>query len=61
MYVPAAGLALALAGVVARFNPRWTLPPVAMLAALGMAGNQGTSAQWSRGGRFLPSDVQSTE
>lgn len=52
MYVPAAGLALALAGVVARFNPRWTLPPVAMLAALGMAGNQGTSAQWSEAGVF---------
>ena len=52
MYMPVVGLALAAAAVAARFNPRYTLPFFAMMAALGMAANQGTSAQWSEAGVF---------
>ena len=52
MYIPVAGLALAAAAVAARFNPRYTLPLFALMSALGMAANQGTSAQWSEAGVF---------
>ena len=52
LYIPAAGMALAAAAVAARFHPRHVLPLFALLSALGLAANQGTSAQWSEAGVF---------